>query len=66
MRLWSQLGMCSKKKKTKQTKKNTGEKVPYEINMLENDPEIGKGNILEVIGKQSQRKEKHALEGGAC
>ena len=34
--------------------------------MLENDPEIGKGNILEVIGKQSQRKQKHALEWGAC
>ena len=66
MWLWSQLGVFSKKKKTKQNKKNAGEKVPYEINMLENDPEIGKGNILEVIGKQGQRKQKHALEGGTC
>lgn len=34
--------------------------------MLENDPEIGKGNTLEVIGKQSQSKQEHPLEGGAC
>lgn len=54
---------CSAKRKKKKT---TGEKVPYELNMLENDPEIGKGNTLEVIGKQSQSKQEHPLEGGAC
>lgn len=53
-------------KRNKTKNKNTGEKVPYEINTLANDPEIGKGNTLEVIGKPSQRKQKHDLEGGTC
>ena len=54
--------MFSKKEKQNKTK-NTGEKVPYEIKTLENDPEIGKGNTLEVIGKHSQSKQGHPLKG---